>query len=65
MNKAVQLFWGIATIVGAVVIILWLLGRLERFISWLRFQLGPGLALLAILVGIIYLAWVIFFKEDR
>ncbi|MFN3361124.1 MAG: hypothetical protein ACK421_06860 [Pseudanabaenaceae cyanobacterium] len=65
MNKSVQLLWGIATIVGAVVIILWLLGGVRRFLFWLRFQLGPGLALLAIVAAIIYLGWVIFFKEDR
>ncbi|MCS6958473.1 MAG: hypothetical protein RMK91_00275 [Pseudanabaenaceae cyanobacterium SKYGB_i_bin29] len=65
MNKGLQLFWGIATIVGVIVIALWFLGRLQRLLFWLRFQLVPGLTLLAIVVGIIYLGWVIFFKEER
>ncbi|PLS69066.1 MAG: hypothetical protein CV045_04335 [Cyanobacteria bacterium M5B4] len=65
MNKNTQLFWGLATIVGAVVILLWTLGLLRRLLFWFRYKLIPGLILLAIVLGILYLGWVIFFGKDE
>ncbi len=65
MKKNTQLIWGLATIVGVVVFILWFFRLFRRLLFWLRYQLIPGLILLAIVLGIIYLAWAIFFKKDE
>ncbi len=66
MNKNAQLFWGLATIVGTIVILFWFFGFLRRILFfWLRFRLIPSLILTAIVIGIIYLGWVIFFGQEK
>jgi ABC-type cobalamin transport system permease subunit len=65
MKKNAQLIWGLASIVGAVVIVLWVFRFFRRFLFWLRYQLVPGMFLILVLIGIVYLAWVIFFKKEE
>lgn len=65
MKKNAQLIWGLTSIVGAVVIALWSFRFLRRLLFWLRYQLIPGLILMVIFIGIVYLGWVIFFKKEE